>query len=327
MPLHGKLRMCCQLVDKSLGARWIARIAGRNFSTGNAANMRFVQFVNKNGGPQHLGVQLKQGGDIIAISVLNSRIPNTLKKFLEGGEEFLKKAKRIVAEGRSVIPEKDVTFLPPITQMDKLACVGLNYSGHCKEQNLEPPSTPVIFSKFPSNIIGPHDDIHLPTISDKVDWEAELAIVIGKKCKGLNNDEAEDCIFGYTVAQDLSARDWQKGKRNGGQFLLGKAMDNFCPLGPAVVTKESIADVKNLAVKTWVNGQLKQDGNTSELIFKTNDIVAYLSQFFTLLPGDVILTGTPAGVGFARNPPEFLKKGDVLETEIESLGRLKNNVL
>ncbi|XP_014235467.1 fumarylacetoacetate hydrolase domain-containing protein 2A [Trichogramma pretiosum] len=299
----------------------------RNFSLSSSYSMRFVQFVNKTGGPQHLGVQLQQGGDIIAISVLNSRIPNTLKKFLEGGEDLLKKAKRLVAEGRSVISEKDVILLPPVTRMDKLACVGLNYSGHCKEQNKEPPSSPVIFSKFASNVIGPYDDIHLPTISEKVDWEAELAIVIGKKCKGLNNHEAEDCIFGYTVAQDLSARDWQKGTRNGGQFLLGKAMDNFCPLGPAVVTKEAVADVKNLAVRTWVNGELKQDGNTSELIFKTHDIVAYLSQFFTLLPGDVILTGTPAGVGFARNPPEYLKKGDILETEIESIGRLKNKCI
>ncbi|XP_014220037.1 fumarylacetoacetate hydrolase domain-containing protein 2A [Copidosoma floridanum] len=328
MPLHAKLRQLVNLADKSTS--WISGLSTGNrnhFSTTGTANMRFVQFVNKNGGPQQLGVQLKQGGDIVSISVLNSRIPNSLKKFLEGGEEFLKKARRAMVEARSVIPEQDVTFLPPITRMDKLACVGLNYSGHCQEQNVPQPETPVIFNKFPSTVIGPYDDIHLPTISDKVDWEAELAIVIGKKCKGLNNDEAEECIFGYTVAQDLSARDWQKGKRNGGQWILGKAMDNFCPIGPAVVLKESIADIKNLSVKCWVNGQLKQQGNTSELIFKPHDIVAYLSQFITLLPGDVILTGTPAGVGFTRNPPEFLKKGDVVETEIESIGRLRNNVL
>ncbi|KAF7991775.1 hypothetical protein HCN44_010576 [Aphidius gifuensis] len=299
----------------------------RNFSISTRREMRFVQFVNKNGGPQHLGVQLKAGGDIIAISAIDSRIPNTLKKFLEGGDVLTNKARRIIAEGRSVIPEADVNFLAPITKMDKLACVGLNYSGHCEEQGVEPPKSPVIFSKFPSNIVGPTDNVILPSISDKVDWEAELAIVIGKTCKGLNNHEAEDCIFGYTVAQDISARDWQKGKKNGGQFLLGKAMDTFCPLGPAVITKEAVCDINNLTVKTWVNGEIKQNGNTSELIFKPRDIVAYLSQFMTLLPGDVILTGTPGGVGFARNPPEFLKKGDVLETEIESIGRLKNNIV
>ncbi|KAG8035539.1 hypothetical protein G9C98_006992 [Cotesia typhae] len=298
----------------------------KNFSTTGAQKMRFVQFTNKKGGPQHLGVQLKAGGDIIAISSIDSRIPNTLKKFLEGGETISNKAKRIIVESRSVIPEAEVNLLAPINRMDKLACVGLNYSGHCSEQGLEPPTSPVIFNKFPSNIIGPTDDILLPSNSDKIDWEAELAIVIGKSGKALSKEDAENCIFGYTVAQDLSARDWQKGKRNGGQFLLGKAMDTFCPLGPAVVTKESIGDINNLSVQTWVNGELKQDGNTSELIFKPRDIVAFISQFMTLLPGDVILTGTPAGVGFTRNPPEFLKKGDILETEIHSLGRLKNNV-
>lgn len=159
--------------------------------------------------------------------------------------------------------------------------------------------------------------------------------MIGKRCKTISDKEAEDCIFGFTIAQDITARDWQKSKRNGGQFLLGKGMDTFCPLGPAVVTKESISDINNLTVKTWVNGNLKQNGNTSELIFKPHEIVAYISQlvlsfsffhfiikiegfisknilylcfrFMTLLPGDVILTGTPAGVGFTRKPPEFLK--------------------
>lgn len=172
----------------------------------------------------------------------------------------------------------------------------------------------------------------------KVDWEAELAVVIGKRCKGASNDEVEDCIFGYTVAQDISARDWQKTKRNGGQWVLSKAMDTFCPLGPAVITKEAVADINNLFVRSWVNGKQKQDGNTSELIFKPQEIIAYISQFvssynhtpmtqlririitdvkhfrfFTLLPGDVILTGTPAGVGYTRNPPEFLQVCSYIE--------------
>ncbi|KAG5339952.1 FAHD2 protein, partial [Acromyrmex charruanus] len=347
MPYRGKLRLlgrtCLAIANacgKSEGNLCLAVASTtdyRNFSVSCALDMRFVQFTNKNGGPQHLGVQLKQGGDIIAVSAVDSRIPNTLKKFLEGGDDLLKKAKRdddfdlrkaverIVAEGRSITPEADVNLLAPITRMDKLACIGLNYSGHCQEQGIPIPESPIIFNKFPSNIIGPRDNILLPQISDKVDWEAELAIVIGKKCKGLSNDDVEDYIFGYTVAQDITARDWQR--RNGGQFLLGKGMDTFCPLGPAVTTKEAISEINNLSVKTWVNGNLKQDGNTSELIFKPHEIVAYLSQFVTLLPGDVILTGTPAGVGFTRNPPEYLQRGDVLETEIESLGRLRNKVI
>ncbi|XP_047355887.1 fumarylacetoacetate hydrolase domain-containing protein 2 isoform X2 [Vespa velutina] len=321
------LRSSCSEKAK-VNTHFVANItAVRNFSVNSALNMRFVQFTNKNGGPQHLGVQLKEGGDIIAVSAVDSRIPNSLKKFLEGGDDLVKSAKRIVAEGRSIIPAEDVNFLAPITRMDKLACIGLNYSGHCEEQGVSPPESPVVFSKFPSNIVGPTDNVILPSISEKVDWEAELAIVIGKRCKTISDKEAEDCIFGFTIAQDITARDWQKSKRNGGQFLLGKGMDTFCPLGPAVVTKESISDINNLTVKTWVNGNLKQNGNTSELIFKPHEIVAYISQFMTLLPGDVILTGTPAGVGFTRKPPEFLKRGDVLETEIGNLGRLRNKVL
>ncbi|KAL0132001.1 hypothetical protein PUN28_000046 [Cardiocondyla obscurior] len=299
----------------------------RNFSVSRTLDMRFVQFTNKGGGPQHLGVQLKQGGDIIAVSAVDSRIPNTLKKFLEGGDDLLKKAKRIVAEGRSITPEADVNILAPITHMDKVLCIGLNYSGHCQEQGLPTPESPVVFNKFPSNIIGPQDNILLPQISDKVDWEAELAVVIGKKCKSVSNDDVEDCIFGYTVAQDITAREWQKSKRNANQWVLSKAMDTFCPLGPAVITKEAICDIDNLSVRSWVNGKQKQDGNTNELIFKPHEIVVYISQFMTLLPGDVILTGTPAGVGYTRNPPEFLQRGDVLETEIESLGRLRNKVI
>ncbi|XP_014608868.1 PREDICTED: fumarylacetoacetate hydrolase domain-containing protein 2 isoform X1 [Polistes canadensis] len=350
MPYRGRFRLLgrtfllwrssCNSEKAKVNTHFVTNItAGRNFSVNNTLDMRFVQFTNKNGGPQHLGVQLKEGGDIIAVSAVDSRIPNSLKKFLEGGDDLLKKAKReddidlkaaverIVAEGRSITPAEDVNFLAPITRMDKLACVGLNYSGHCEEQGVPPPESPVIFSKFPSNIVGPTDNVILPSISEKVDWEAELAIVIGKRCKSISDKEAEDCIFGFTIAQDITARDWQKSKRNGGQFLLGKAMDTFCPLGPAVVTKESICDINNLTVKTWVNGNLKQNGNTSELIIKPHEIVAYISQFMTLLPGDVILTGTPAGVGFTRKPPEFLKRGDVLETEIGNLGRLRNKVL
>lgn len=330
MPYRGRIRLfsrACLALRNSCADKSNTHFAARSFSASSSLDMRFVQFTSKNGGPQHLGVQLVQGGDVIAVSAVDSRIPNTLKKFLEGGDDLLKKAKRIVAEGRSVIPEADVNFLAPVTRMDKLACIGLNYIGHCEEQGVSAPESPVVFSKFPSNIIGPRDNIMLPSISDKVDWEAELAIVIGKKCKALNKDEGEDCIFGYTVAQDITARDWQKSKRNGGQFLLGKSMDTFCPLGPAVVTKEAISDINNLTVKSWVNGNIKQNGNTSELIFKPHEIVAYISQFMTLLPGDVILTGTPAGVGFTRKPPEFLQRGDVLETEIEGLGRMRNKVL
>ncbi|KAG5895712.1 hypothetical protein JTB14_021404 [Gonioctena quinquepunctata] len=287
--------------------------------------MRLVQYQLQSGGPQQLGAQLAIGGDIFNISAVDSSIPNSLVAFLAQGHGMYDKAKRLVALGKSVTPLKDVELLAPITNPDKVACVGLNYSGHCEEQNIPRPQEPMIFSKFSSCIVGPYNNVQLPPITNSLDWEVELAVVIGKKAKAIRKDQVNDYVFGYTVAQDISARDWQK-KRNHGQFLLGKSMDTFCPLGPAVVTKNKV-DPNNLAIKSWVNGVLKQDGNTSELIFKIDFLVSYLSQIVTLYPGDVILTGTPAGVGMHRNPPEFLKKGDVLESEIEGIGRLKNVIV
>ncbi|XP_074027067.1 oxaloacetate tautomerase Fahd2a, mitochondrial-like isoform X2 [Leptinotarsa decemlineata] len=287
--------------------------------------MRLVQYKLQSGGQQQLGAQLTIGGDIIDISAVDSSIPNSLVAFLAKGGGIYEKAKRIVAEGKSVTPLNKVELLSPITNPDKVACVGLNYSGHCEEQNIPLPQEPMIFSKFSSCIVGPFSNVEIPPITNSVDWEVELAVVIGKKAKAIRKDQVNDYIFGYTVAQDISARDWQK-KRNNGQFLLGKSMDTFCPLGPAVVTKNKV-DPSNLAIKSWVNGVQKQNGNTSELIFKIDFLVSYLSQIVTLYPGDVILTGTPAGVGMHRNPPEFLKKGDILESEIEGIGRLKNIIV
>ncbi|GJQ76016.1 hypothetical protein Trydic_g18069 [Trypoxylus dichotomus] len=286
--------------------------------------MRLVQFKLKNGGPQHIGAQLSTDGDIFDISAVDSSVPNSLLKFLTDGNGVVEKAKRIVAAGKSVVPLTDVNLLAPITKPDKIACVGLNYSGHCDEQNLPYPTEPIIFSKFSSTIIGPYDTIKIPPISNSVDWEAELAVVIGKTAKSIRQDQVEDYIFGYTIAQDISARDWQK-RRNGGQFLLGKSMDTFCPIGPAIVTRNKL-NAQNLNIRTYVNGVLKQSGNTSEMIFKIDFLVSYLSQMVTLYPGDLLLTGTPAGVGVHRQPPEFLKSGDILETEIEGIGKLRNTV-
>ncbi|XP_018568234.1 fumarylacetoacetate hydrolase domain-containing protein 2A [Anoplophora glabripennis] len=294
----------------------------RNFSLSSSRKMRFVQYRLKTGGPQQLGAQISPQGDIFDISAVDSSIPNSLVKFLATGNGTYEKAKRIVAAGKSVTPLSSVDLLSPITKPDKVACIGLNYKGHCEEQNIPFPQEPMIFSKFSSTIIGPHDNVVIPPITDNVDWEVELAVVIGRQAKAIRPDQVNDYIFGYTVAQDISARDWQK-KRNNGQFLLGKSMDTFCPLGPAVITKNKV-DPNNLAIKSWVNGTLKQNGNTSELIFKIDFLVSYLSQIVTLYPGDIILTGTPAGVGMHRNPPEYLKKGDVLESEIEGIGKLRN---
>nr|CAD7194991.1 unnamed protein product [Timema douglasi] len=267
--------------------------------------MRFVQFKALNGGPQRLGVQLSQDGDII---------------------DYRTVCYRVVGESKSVVPLSQIRLLPPITSPSKVVCVGLNYSGHCDEQNVPYPKEPVFFSKFSSCIVGPYDDVKYPSVTKALDWEVELAIVIGKTAKDVKPNEAIDHIFGFTVAQDITARDWQKG-RNGGQWLLGKSMDTFCPLGPAVVIKEAVGDINNLGIRSKINGVLKQEGRTSELIHKIDFIVSFLSHCVSLLPGDVILTGTPSGVGVFRKPQEFLKPGDVIESEIDGIGKMKNQVV
>lgn len=287
--------------------------------------MRFVQFCNKSG-VQRLGVQLKLGGDIIDINAADTSLPNSLINLLNGGKQLLDRVKTIANEGKHRVSLNDVKLLAPVQNPDKIACVGLNYRGHCEEQKLPLPKEPMVFSKFSSCIVGPYDDIKYPTVSDQVDWEVELAVVIGKKGYNIPESQSLDHVFGYTIAQDISARDWQK-QRNGGQFLLGKAMDTFCPLGPAIVTKEAINNIYDLKISTKVNGELKQSGNTGELIHKIESIIARISSCVTLMPGDVILTGTPAGVGMHRSPPEFLKPGDVVTSEIDQIGVIENKVV
>merc|ERR1719412_526539 len=224
------------------------------------------------------------------------------------------------------IPISDVELLSPIIKPDKVICIGMNYADHCLEQNVPPPKEPVVFSKFSSSIVGPNDDIEYPEVTEELDWEVEMAIVIGKPGKKVKKEDAMSHVFGFTTAHDVSARDWQL-KRNGGQWLVGKTMDGFCPLGPAIVTADEIGDPHNLSLQCLVNGNIKQDSNTRQLVFKTEELIAWLTQFFTLLPGDVILTGTPPGVGVFKKPPEYLKKGDVVECTIEKIGTVRNTVV
>ena len=182
----------------------------------------------------------------------------------------------------------------------------MNYKDHCEEQGAPIPKEPVVFNKFPSTIVGPFDNLPYPEISKELDWEVELVIVIGKSGFNIPENKAADHIFGYTVAHDVSARDWQL-RRNGGQWLLGKSMNAFCPIGPCITTPDEIGDPHNLNLKCSVNGVTKQNSNTKQLVFNCYQIVAWCSQFCTLLPGDLILTGTPPGVGCFMKPPQFLK--------------------
>ncbi|XP_018911579.2 oxaloacetate tautomerase FAHD2A, mitochondrial [Bemisia tabaci] len=299
----------------------------RYFSCGAAMRKRYVQFAKHKGGRMKLGVQLGDtDSDIIEISSLDAGTPNTLLDFLNLTSDRRKVVNRVVAEAKSVVNPKNVYFYPPITNPDKVICVGLNYKGHCDEQNKPYPQEPFFFSKFPSTIVGPNDEVIHPPNSKALDWEVELAVIIGKTARCVLKNDAMDYVFGFTVAQDISARDWQKHKNNG-QWLIAKSMDTFCPLGPGIVTKESLRDVYNLQLKCAINGVEKQNGFTNDFVHNIDDVVAFLSHCFTLLPGDVILTGTPSGVGVFRNPREFLQPGDVLESEISEIGKLSNKIV
>ncbi|CAO1441504.1 unnamed protein product [Diamesa hyperborea] len=284
--------------------------------------MRFVQYKKKNCEKIRLGVSTDDGSQIKDLSSF-SCYPNDLKKLIEC-EVDLDEIRNKISELDS-ISSSDVILLPPIMAPQKILCVGLNYKGHCDEQKKDYPKEPMFFSKYASTLVGACDNVIAHKISKEIDWEVELAVIIGKKAFQVSKSDAMDYVFGYSVAQDISARDWQK-QRNGGQFLIGKSMDTFCPLGPAVVHKSAV-NPSDLTITCSVNNVMKQCGKTSELIFGIEDIIERVTQSITLLPGDVILTGTPGGVGMHRSPPEFLQPGDVIESEIEGIGKLINTVV
>jgi 2-keto-4-pentenoate hydratase/2-oxohepta-3-ene-1,7-dioic acid hydratase in catechol pathway len=223
-----------------------------------------------------------------------------------------------------VYPLAEVSLAPPLNNPSKIICVGLNYHDHCREQGTEVPQRPLLFAKFPSTIIGPDEKINWPgDISQQVDYEAELAVVIGRTGRNIPLDQAYDYIAGYTIVNDVSARDVQFADV---QWVRGKSFDTFCPVGPYLLTADEVEDPHSLRIQCWVNGELRQDSNTGEMIFKVPELLAYISKTSTLMPGDIISTGTPDGVGVFREPPTFLKPGDVIEIEIEKLGRLRNRV-
>lgn len=217
-------------------------------------------------------------------------------------------------------------ILSPVPESGKTICIGLNYRDHALETGAEIPTEPVVFSKLDGTRCGPDDPIPLPEVSQQVDYEAELVMVIGKRAWRVQEEHADDHIFGYMCGHDVSARDWQKG-RPGGQWLLGKSFPNFAPTGPYLVPKQYVGDPCNLAITMRVNGEVLQDSSTNQLIFNPWQLIAYISQCCVLNPGDLIFTGTPPGVGAARTPPRFLRSGDVCEVEIEGLGILRNPVV
>ena len=232
-------------------------------------------------------------------------------------EEGLNKISMIDDSSLQIIPENK-RLGACVGNIGKFLCIGLNYSDHAAETGMPVPSEPILFSKATSAVVGPNDNVEIPRNSNETDWEVELGIIIGKKAKYINEEDAEEYIAGYCVVNDVSEREFQLKKE--GQWTKGKSCDTFGPTGPYLVTKDEVSDVQNLKMYLDVNGKRMQDGSTKTMIFSAKYIVYYLSQFMSLNPGDIIATGTPPGVGLGMNPPVFLKAGDKMKLGIEGLG-------
>lgn len=268
-----------------------------------------------------------RGDYYVDLHATDPRQPAGVRALLEGGDDALRAAAAAAARADAVrIPGRSAKLLPPVPDPQKIVCVGLNYRDHAAETGAPIPREPVLFSKFASALIGPDEPIVLPAVSNKVDFEAELVLVVGRKGRNLAADTAMECLAGYTVGHDVSARDWQLEK-DGKQWLAGKTFDTFAPTGPHLVTRDEVPDPHSLPIRLRLNGRTMQDSNTRQMIFPAGAVLAYVSQVVTLLPGDLIFTGTPPGVGVARKPQVFLKGGDMVEVEIEGLGVLRNQVV
>lgn len=223
-----------------------------------------------------------------------------------------------------LLDETSLHLAPVLTNPGKIICVGLNYRRHAAESGLPVPSTPVLFSKFNNSLAGHREPIPLPPVAQQYDYEVELAVVIGRRARNIGSKEALECVFGYCTANDLSARDLQTRTS---QWLLGKTLDKFLPLGPHLVTADEVRDPQNLALRCWVNGELRQNSSTADMIFSVAEIISYISQHFTLEPGDVICTGTPEGVILGMPEKVWLRAGDEVTVEVEGLGRLTNRMV
>ena len=279
--------------------------------------MHFVTF-QRNGSAEP-GVIV--GSDIVGLK--DAGFP-TLLAVIEGGGDARKRIKSWLNGKPSAVPLAKARLLAPLPRPPKIICVGLNYRDHAIESKMEIPKVPTIFSKYPTAVIGPGDPIVLPKLSAKPDYEAEFAFVVGTGGRHIPADRWQDHIFGYTNFHDVSARDYQMATT---QWMMGKTFDTFAPMGPAIVTADEIPDPHALDIQMIINGEVLQSSNTSNLIFRIPALIEYLSGVFTLEAGDVVATGTPAGVGFSRNPPRWLRPGDNVVVSISGLGELRNPVL
>jgi 2-keto-4-pentenoate hydratase/2-oxohepta-3-ene-1,7-dioic acid hydratase in catechol pathway len=283
--------------------------------------MKLISYQSSQG-PRVAGVR---NGAYVDLNRADPAVPACMKALLAQGIDGLKRAADALAVG-SPLAAEEVKLLPPIPSPAKILCIGLNYADHAAETGVTPPSEPVVFNKFPTAICAAGQPIVLPAASKEVDYEAELVAVIGVGGRHIPRAEAHKHIAGYCCGNDISARDWQI-RKPGGQWTLGKSFDTFAPIGPELVTADEVPDPGNLKIQLRLNGKLMQDSTTAQWLFSLDELIAYISQVCTLAPGDLLFTGTPPGVGFARKPPVFLQPGDTLAVEIEKLGVLRNPVV
>jgi acylpyruvate hydrolase len=265
------------------------------------------------------------GGSVVDLRRVDPTLPADMLAFLQGGPEA--KA-RVGAALRGVLPSAliplaSVTLCAPVPAPGKILCIGRNYAEHAAEGNAPVPTSPVVFAKYANTVIGPGEAIVLPRVSQQIDYEGELAVVIGRRARYIAEAEALQFVGGYTAFNDVSARDLQFLTS---QWTLGKTPDTFGPMGPALVTADEIVDPQALSIRTSIGGEVLQSGNSRDMIFSVAYLISYLSNILTLEPGDVIATGTPSGVGYHRKPPRFLRPGEVVRIEIEKVGVLENPV-
>ncbi len=266
------------------------------------------------------------GDRFVDLIANDSRFPASVREML-ADPGLLASAREIAQRPNAVsVPVSAAKLHAPIHDPQKIVCVGLNYRDHAIESKMAIPKEPVLFSKFPSALIGHNEPIVVPKISSKVDYEAELVIVVGKRGRKIPESSAMDHVAGYSIGHDVSARDWQLEK-DGKQWMIGKTFDTFAPVGPTLVTRDEIPDPHKLGIRLRLNDRTMQNSNTEQMIFSVAKLIAYLSQVFTLEPGDLIFTGTPPGIGHALNPPVYLRGGETAEVEIDSLGVLRNPVV
>ena len=263
---------------------------------------------------------------VVDLNRADERVPSDLLRFLGGGKDAHARASDALedAPDRAILDREKVTRKAVVPGPEKVICIGLNYRDHAVETNMDIPEVPTVFAKYANSLIGDGEPIIIPQVTEQVDYEAEFAFVIGRRGKYVPESEAMDYVAGYTVFNDVSGRDYQLRTP---QWTVGKSFDTFGPIGPALVTADEVPDPHALDIRLSIDGEIMQDSNTRELIFSVPYLVSYLSQVMTLKPGDVIATGTPAGVGLAHQPPRWLRPGETVRVEIEGLGVLENPVV